>query len=133
MIQKFLPSGPKTSQMAYEIYRNRNSSDAEFKLISEMYARVMGEDKVLCNNAQKNLERGVFTNGELHPKYEKAPLFFQSTVREVITEHFEREKAAGEQIWPAKPKVSCNADVSEKDEEICASLACGAQKEVLAW
>lgn len=133
MIQKFLPSSPKNSKMDYEIYRNRNSSETDFKLISEMYARVMGEDKVLCNNAQKNLDRNVFTSGELHPKYEKAPLFFQSTVRDVITEHFEREKSAGREIWPAKPKVSCNADVSEKDEQICAALACGAQKEVLAW
>lgn len=133
MIQKFLPSSPKSSKMAYEVYRNRNSSDADFQLISEMYARVMGEDKVLCNNAQKNLDRNVFTNGELHPKYEKAPLFFQSTVREVITEHFEREKAEGGQIWPAKPKVSYNSEVTEKDEQICSGLACGGQSEVLAW
>ena len=133
MIQKFLPKGPKTSSMDYEIYRNRNSSEADFKLISDMYARVMGEDKVLCNNAQKNLDRGVFTNGQLHPTYEKAPLFFQSTVREVITEHFNREKDEGQQVWPARPKLPSDAKISEQDEEICSGLACGAQKEVLAW
>lgn len=133
MVQKFLPRSQDSSQMAYEIYRNRNSSDEDFKLISDMYARVMGEDKVLCSNAQKNLDRGVFTNGQLHPKYEKAPLFFQSTVRDVVTEHFEREKKEGREIWPAKAKVPCDTEVSDKDEAICASLACGAQKEVLAW
>jgi hypothetical protein len=133
MIQKFLPRGPNSSTMAYEIYRNRNSSEADFKLISEMYARVMGEDKVLCDNAQKNLDRGVFVNGQLHPKYEKAPLFFQSTVREVITEHFDREKAEGREIWPARQKLPNDAQVSEKDEEICAGIACGPQKELLAW
>ena len=133
MIQKFLPKSPNSSQMAYEIYRNRNSSDADFKLISDMYARVMREDKVLCNNTQKNLDRNVFTSGQLHPKYEKAPLFFQSTIREVITEHFEREKAEGREIWPAKPKLPCNAQVSEKDEELCAALSCGTQNGILAW
>jgi hypothetical protein len=133
MVQKFLPTGPNSSQMAYEIYRNRNSSEVDFKLISDMYARVMGEDKVLCNNTQRNLDRNVFTNGQLHPKYEKAPLFFQTTVREVITEHFEREKSEGQEIWPAKPKLPCNARVSEKDEEICAALSCGTQKGILAW
>ncbi|KAK1138530.1 hypothetical protein N8T08_002415 [Aspergillus melleus] len=133
MIQKFLPKGPKTSSMDYEIYRNRNSSEADFKLISDMYARVMGEDKVLCNNAQKNLDRGVFTNGQLHPTYEKAPLFFQSTVREVITEHFKREKDEGQQVWPARPKLPSDAKISQQDEEICSGLACGAQREVLAW
>lgn len=119
--------------MAYEIYRNRNSSDTDFKLISEMYARVMQEDKVLCNNAQKNLDRGIFINGELHPKYEKAPLFFQNSVREAVTEHFDREKAEGTQILPAKRKLTCNAQVSEKDEEICKGLGCGTQNAVLAW
>ncbi|KAJ5892070.1 uncharacterized protein N7473_008298 [Penicillium subrubescens] len=133
MVQKFLPSSANSSKMAYEVYRNRNSSDADFKLISEMYARVMGEDKVLCNNQQLNLDRNVFINGQLHPKFEKAPIFFQSTVREVITEHFEREKAEGREIWPAKQKLACNSKVSEKDEEICAAISCGAQSEVLAW
>jgi hypothetical protein len=109
-----------------------NSSDADFKLISEMYARVMGEDKDLCDNTQKNLDRGVFINGQLHPKYEKAPLFFQNTVRQVITEHFDREKTDGREIWPARQKLPANAAVSEKDE-ICADIACGAQKELLAW
>ncbi|KAH6976649.1 Rieske [2Fe-2S] iron-sulfur domain-containing protein [Ilyonectria destructans] len=133
MVQKFLPSGPRSSKMAYEIYRNRNSSDADFKLISDMYARVMSEDKVLCNNAQKNLDRGVFVNGQLHPKYEKAPLFFQSSVREIITEHHEREKSEGREIWPAKQKLPCDAQVSEQDEILCANIGCGTQKKVLAW
>lgn len=133
MIQKFLPKGPNSSTMAYEIYRNKNSSETDFHLISDMYARVMSEDKVLCNNAQKNLDRGVFVNGQLHPKYEKAPLFFQSSVRDAITEHFEQEKAEGREIWPARQRLTCDAQVSEKDEQICASLACGAQKEILAW
>ena len=128
MIQKFHPAGPNSCRMAYEIYRNRNSADADFKVMSEMYARVMGEDKVLCTNAQKNLDRGVFVNGQLHPKYEKAPLFFQNNVREAITEHFEREKVEGMQIWPAKQKLPSEAQVSEKDEEICAGICCGAQK-----
>jgi hypothetical protein len=134
MVQKFLPCGPSSSKMAYEIYRNRHSSEADFKLISDMYARVMGEDKVLCINAQRNLERGVFTSGQLHPKYEKAPLFFQNTVREVITEHFEAEKSAGKEIWPAKHRLTTSdVDSSDRDEEICAVLSCGGRSEGLVW
>ncbi|OJJ97404.1 hypothetical protein ASPACDRAFT_53638 [Aspergillus aculeatus ATCC 16872] len=70
----------------------------EFKPIGEIYARVMGEDKVLYNNQQLNLDRNVFINSQLHPKFEKAPIFFQSTVRQVIIEHFTREKAGGRDI-----------------------------------
>ena len=133
MIQKFLPKGPSTSLMAYEIYRNRNSSESDFRLISDMYARVMKEDKILCDNAQKNLDRGIFTNGQLHPKYEKAPLFFQSTIREVITEHYNREKSQGQEIWPARPQVPCDTQVTEKDEALCGDLCCRAPKEALAF
>jgi hypothetical protein len=137
MIQKFLPSSPITSIMSYEIYRNRHSSDAEFHLIADMYERVMREDKVLCDAAQKNLDRGVFVNGQLHPKYEKAPLFFQDTVRKVVTEHWEREKREGREVWPAKQRMRENIEVSESDEAICAGIECASgevgRKDVLAW
>jgi hypothetical protein len=134
MIQKFLPKGPKSSTMSYEIYRNRNSTETDFRLISDMYERVMREDKVLCTNAQRNLERGVFVNGQLHPKYEKAPLFFQETCREVVTEHYEKEVAEGREIAPAKQSVKDGGEgISASDESICAGLACGSQRAVLAW
>ncbi|KAJ5702731.1 Rieske iron-sulfur domain-containing protein [Penicillium malachiteum] len=133
MIQKFLPNSARSSKMAYEIYKNKNSSSEEFHLISDMYERVMREDKVLCDKAQRNLDRNVFISGQLHPKFEKAPLFFQTTAREVVVEHFEREKREGHEIWPAKQKVPGNSQVSDKDEAFCAGLSCGAQKEILAW
>jgi len=135
MIQKFMPSSPTTSKMSYEIYRNKSSSDAEFHLIADMYERVMREDKVLCDAAQKNLDRSVFVNGQLHPKYEKAPLFFQQTVRQVVTEHYEREKREGREVWPAKQTMRENAMTSESDEAVCRGIECadGGRKEVLAW
>lgn len=133
MIQKFLPLSPNKSTSYYEIYKNKNSTEEEFHLIADMYERVMKEDKVLCNNAQKNLDRGVFNSGLMHPKYEKAPVFFQQTVREVITNHYKKEKAEGKEIWPAKTKVVGDIQVNNEDEEICAGLGCGTQNGVLAW
>ena len=118
MVQKFLPHGPNKSKMAYEIYRHKDSTEEAFKAISEPYARVMNEDKVLCMGQQSNLDRGVFTNGLLHPRWEKAPIFFQSAVREAVTEHYEMEKRAGREIWPARQKAKgAGADVSAKDED----------------
>lgn len=121
--------------MSYEVYRNKFSMNVEFHLIADMYERIVREDKVLCDAAQKNLDRGVFVNGQLHPKYEKAPLFFQNTVRQVITEYYEKEKREGKEIWPAKQTLRENAKVSDGDEEICKGIECasGGQKEVLAW
>ncbi|KAF2023453.1 ISP domain-containing protein [Setomelanomma holmii] len=135
MIQKFLPLSPTRSTMSYEIYRNIHSTDSEFHLIADMYERVMRVDKILCDAAQRNLDRGVFVNGQLHPKYEKAPLFFQNTVRWVVTEHWEREKREGREVWPAKRRMVENVEVCEVDERICEGLECmgGERKEGLAW
>jgi hypothetical protein len=119
--------------MHYEVYRNRKSSEEDFRLIADMYARVMAEDKVLCNVAQKNLDTGVFINGEMHPRWEKGPLFFQNTVREVVTEHFKREKEAGREIWPARQNLPSNAAVSQEDIDLCNAIECMASKEGLSW
>jgi len=102
MIQKFLPHSPSTSTSHYEVFKAKTSTDEEFHLIADMYERVMREDKVLCNNAQANLNRGVFKAGLLHPKYEKAPIFFQQNCREVVNEHWKREKREGREVHPAK-------------------------------
>ncbi|CAI6340711.1 unnamed protein product [Periconia digitata] len=133
MIQKFLPVSATESAMSYEVFRNKHSSDEDFHLIADMYERVMREDKVLCAAAQKNLERGVFVNGQLHPRYEKAPLFFQSTVRDVLREHREQEKKAGREIWPAKMVVGQGKEGSEEDEEFCRGLSCGDDGKGLEW
>lgn len=135
MIQKFLPTGPNNSTMHYEVYRNKNSSDEDFHIIADMYARVMSEDKVLCERAQQNLKAGVYINGALHPRWEKGPLFFQNTVREVITEHHNREKAAGEEIWPARPQMptGVGADISQDDVDLCNEIVCGMGKKGLEW
>jgi hypothetical protein len=134
MIQKFLPSGSKKSAMHYEVFRNKHSSTEDFELISKMYARVMAEDKVLCNNAQKNINTGVYVTGQLHPKHEKAPIFIQGLIREAVTEHYKKEKEAGREIWPARQQLPDNATVSMEDVEICEGLACASQnQEVLAW
>jgi hypothetical protein len=99
--------------MRYEVYRHKDASDDDFNLISDMYKRIMSEDKYLCIQSQKNLNAGVFVNGELHPEMEKGPLHFQKTVRDVVVEHHKKEEAAGHEIWPADaPK---NATASEDE------------------
>lgn len=112
MIQRFTPISPSKSVMRYEVYRNKYSSDEQFTVISDMYKRIMSEDKYLCINTQKNLNAGVFVNGQLHPEMEMGPLHFQSTVREVVKEHHEKEQAAGHEIWPTDQRTSKNTTIS---------------------
>ncbi|KAI0201589.1 ISP domain-containing protein [Astrocystis sublimbata] len=133
-IQRFVPKSPTTSIMHYEVYRNKDSSDEDFTVISDIYKRIMSEDKYLCANAHKNIQAGVFVNGEMHPKMEQGPLFFQGLVRDLVTSHHKKEKKAGKEIWPARQKLDGNAETAEKDLEFCSSLDCSAlKKEGLDW
>lgn len=133
MIQRFVPTSANHSAMHYQIFRNKNSSDEDFHLIADMYARVVSEDKDLCIGAQRNLEAGVFVSGELHPRLEHGPLSFQEGHREAIRDHVQLEKELGRQIWPARQRLPPTAVENKEDEELCSSLACGSLQEVLAW
>ena len=119
--------------MEYQIFRNKNSSEEDFQLINQLYKRIVGEDKVLCELAQRNLNAGIFINGEMHPRLEKGPLYFQKVTREVIRGHYEREKAAKKEIWPARQNLPVTAAISKEDEELCSGLACRTHQEGLVW
>ena len=88
--------------MSYEVYRNKSADEEAFNKVNQMYGRIMSEDKALCEAAQRNINAGIFINGELHPRLEKGPLYFQKFVRDVVTEHWKREQALKQQIWPAR-------------------------------
>ena len=132
-MQRFVPHGPTSSMMQYEVYRNKHASDEQFDRVNQMYKRIMSEDKYLCEHAQKNINAGVFVNGELHPRMEKGPLYFQKLVRDSVQEHHEREQLAKQKIWPARQVLPDNALVSQKDIDFCSGLACQTNEEVLAW
>ena len=133
MIQRFLPNGPTNATMRYEVYRNKNSSEEDFQFVNQMYKRIMSEDKFLCDQAQKNLNGGVFINGEMHPRMEKGPLHFQKVVRDNVTSHYKREQGAKQEIWPARQTLPSTAAMSKKDIEFCSGLACQVSQEGLAW
>ena len=136
MIQRFVPNDAKNSSMQYQVFRNKNSTEDEFQQVNQIYKRIMSEDKALCDQAQKNLNAGLFINGELHPKLEKGPLHFQKTVRDSVTAHYQREQLAKQEVWPARqtlPKDSAGS-VSQRDIDFCSGLACSsANQEQLAW
>ena len=112
--------------MEYEVYRHKDATDANFENVDSMFKRILNEDKVLCNNAQKNLEVGVFVNGELHPQKEKGPLFFQSKVRDELRAHRAREESEKREIWPAQQvlPVGSNGRDSVEDMLFCEKLEC---------
>lgn len=134
--QRFVALSPSSTLIQYEVYRNTKSPIEDFKNIDAIYKRVMNEDKYLCNLTQKNLLSGVFINGEMHPKMEKGPLYFQHQVREIVTSHWKKENAEKREIWPARQRLPTDALASGRDIEFCSGLACQTPmtgKEGLAW
>ncbi|KAK7414181.1 hypothetical protein QQX98_006967 [Neonectria punicea] len=117
----------------YEVYRHKNASDEDFKKIDEMFKRILTEDKWLCNNAQKNLNAGVFINGEMHPKLEHGPLYFQHRVRELLNRHHQLERAAKKEISPAQQILPGGSGGTDQDMSLCSGLACGKDQGALAW
>lgn len=136
-IMRCVPVSPTKVKMEYDVFRQKQATDEDFIRIDSFFKQVLKEDKDLCNGAQRNLNGGIFTNGQLHPDKEMGPIFFQETVRKAVMEHreMEEQKAGGRAVWPATPKVTGAAatDKLAGEETFCAGLEeCGA-KEELAW
>ena len=119
--------------MEYEVYRHKDASDEEFDKMDQAFKRVLGEDKWLCNMTQKNLEAGVYVNGQMHPQYEEGPLYLQSLVKKMVLEHHKEEEKLGRKIWPAAQSTT---GLSKTNQEIdfCSGLSCGtSEKSAIAW
>lgn len=65
-----IPISATETKMEYDVFRGNHSSDDDFNWINDMFKQVLKEDKQLCEATYKNLQGGVFTNGELHPRAE---------------------------------------------------------------
>lgn len=64
------PTSPTTTTLEYEVYRHKDASDQQFGDMDAFFRQVENEDKQLCEGAQRNLNAGVYVNGELHPANE---------------------------------------------------------------
>lgn len=70
-IQRMIPVTATTSKIENEVYRHKNATDEEFANINDFYHQVLDEDKALCEGTQRNINAGVYVNGEFHPDKEK--------------------------------------------------------------
>ncbi|KAJ5928212.1 hypothetical protein N7466_007168 [Penicillium verhagenii] len=121
-MQRFVPTTPTSCVMRYEVYRHKDASDEEFDHVNQMFKRIMAEDKELCTRAQANLNNGVFVNGELHPKLEKGPLYFQSVIRDIVVDFHKREEGIGREVWPSRQALPATATTSQEDMDFCTNL-----------
>jgi hypothetical protein len=78
-IQRMIPISETKTKIENEVYRHHSANDEEFASIMAFYKQVLTEDKDLCNGTQRNLNAGVFLNGELHPEKEKVDIHIWSS------------------------------------------------------
>jgi hypothetical protein len=65
------PTSATTTILQYEVYRHKDAPTEVFDELDAFFKQVEGEDKQLCEGAQRNLNAGVYVNGVLHPSTEK--------------------------------------------------------------
>lgn len=125
-IMRVVPTGPTTVTTEYEVYRNPASPREAFDRAAEFFEGVELEDYDLMNGVQQNLNNGVFVNGPLHSARESGIFHFKSLVQKHLREHYEEERARGEEIWPARRNQQLYKTINE-EEQFCAGVcACKA-------
>ncbi|OQE26670.1 hypothetical protein PENSTE_c005G05749 [Penicillium steckii] len=130
-IMRVVPTSARTTSMQYEVFRHKDASDEEFKELDDFFKQVENDDKNLCNGAQRNLNAGVYVNGELQPFNEKGVLYFQSLVKQNLFIHREEEESKGKEIWPTMRKTLKSTSLDD-EIDFCAKIEdCG--KAELAW
>jgi len=106
-LMRSIPTSPTTTRQEYDVYRlNTPGATAEaHERMTKLYQRVVGEDFELCEKVQRNLERGIFETGPVHPFHEEGVRAFQLMLLEILRDQVRREEAEGKEIWAAKPKA----------------------------
>ncbi|CAG8418772.1 unnamed protein product [Penicillium salamii] len=121
-MQRFVPTGSTTTAVRYEIYRHKDTSDEDFEHTHEAYKLMVSEDEAVYSETQKNIGNRVSTEGELQPRNENSPIYFQSIVRDLVEQHEEIEKQSQGEVWPARQRLPQEAAVSKDDMDFCSKL-----------
>ncbi|ETI22600.1 hypothetical protein G647_06676 [Cladophialophora carrionii CBS 160.54] len=104
-LMRSVPTSATTTRQEYDVYRlnTPHATPEAHARMTAFYQNVVDEDFALCEAVQRNLERGVFDGGALHPFHEEGVMAFQEMIVKVLGEQVEMEEEAGQEIWAARP------------------------------
>jgi choline monooxygenase len=83
-VEVFIPAGPTRTLVRYHYFFAPDADPAEVTESMRVSARLMAEDKAICEAVQRNLEAGVYRDGWLSPRHENGVAYFQRLVREAV-------------------------------------------------
>lgn len=111
------PTSATTTRQEYDVYRLKtpNATPEAHARMTKFYQKVVDEDFTLCENVQRNLARGVFESGPLHPFHEEGVFAFQQMVLRILRDHVQREEKAGMQIQAARPASGLQSMGARRD------------------
>ncbi|KEF59059.1 uncharacterized protein A1O9_03902 [Exophiala aquamarina CBS 119918] len=149
-LMRSIPLSATSTRQEYDVYRlnTPHATPEAHARMTSFYRKVVDEDFALCENVQKNLARGIFERGPLHPFHEEGVFAFQTMLLRVLRDHVRSEDVAGREIWPARPGnqafganaeakkgVASNANGETNGASACeVLLACnGANNRDLQW
>ncbi|KAK5274039.1 hypothetical protein LTR99_000705 [Exophiala xenobiotica] len=105
-LMRSVPTSATTTRQEYDVYKlnTPHANPQAHERMTTFYRKVVDEDFDLCEMVQKNLERGIFETGSLHPFHEEGVHAFQNMVLSALREHVQAEENAGEELCATKPK-----------------------------
>jgi phenylpropionate dioxygenase-like ring-hydroxylating dioxygenase large terminal subunit len=122
-LMRSIPTSPTTTRQEYDVYRLKtpHATEEAHQRMLTFYQNVVDEDFALCEGVQRNLARGVFERGVLHPFHEEGVQAFQRMVLDVLSEQVRREEEAGMELWAAKPSAQGkdSSDTTDQATELC--------------
>lgn len=80
-IERIVPTGPRSTRVVYDYFFLDLDANEANREIMRMGNQVLAEDKVICEQVQRNLEAGVYETGRLSPRHENGVAAFQGWVR----------------------------------------------------
>ncbi len=104
-LMRSIPTSSTTTRQEYDVYRlnTPHATPEAHARMTAFYKNVVDEDFGLCEGVQRNLERGVFERGPLHPFYEEGAVAFQRMVVDMLREQVALEEGVGREVWASRP------------------------------
>ncbi|KIX04916.1 uncharacterized protein Z518_05787 [Rhinocladiella mackenziei CBS 650.93] len=109
------------TRMEFDYYfDDGHGGTEEFEEYFRFVRKVAMEDFELCEVAQENLERGVYSQGVLNLVKESGVLHYQQLTRKMVVEKFKEEEAEKNALTPASSRASGVGSSYQEDVSVSA-------------